>query len=100
MFLRDFDPQADYDECNLYKGVLMAVTSDLMDEAQDAQDSLGPRYNMESKTNFFASGMFVPPSEEDLAIPADDLPPRPTEDCDPSHEENAYEEAFVANNVA
>ena len=35
-WLEEFDPQADYDECSLYTGVLMAVTSDLMEEAQDA----------------------------------------------------------------
>ena len=99
-FLDEFDPQADFDECNLYKGVLMAVTSDLLEEAKHAQESLGPRYNEESKTNFFASGMFMPPTEEDVAIPTEDFPPRPTEDCDPTHEENDYEAAVVENSVA
>ena len=44
--------------------------------------------------------MFMEPSEEDLAIPTEDFPPRPTEDCDPTHEESSYEQAYVAKTVA
>lgn len=50
---------------------------------------LGDNDNTSAKANFDASGAFVEPAPETLALPVDDLPPK-AEDCDATAEEAAF----------
>ena len=51
---------------------------------------LGDNNNESSLVNFDDSGEFVEPTAEELALPADDLPPPPAE-CDTSAEVTEFE---------
>ena len=84
----------------VFKGVAAQLIEDKNQDAENDLAIANVHDNPESRANFDATGLLVPPVDDDLEIPTTNGPPKPTMDCDTTMEEADYADAVRAANYA